>query len=321
MILRSFASNLPYTLSFPIVIVIAVYLIPDPASIPFMMAGYSSEYLMPASNGWAVTANILLILAGGFMANRLFNQNEFMNTPVYTPALLYTIVMTTTGMIQTHIPTGLANILIIAGMGYQLKIFKQPSIIHEAVTCGFLYGSAALIVPSLLTLLPAVLIGILINRPFHVREIVLTVLAFAIPFGYWAAIAYLVQEQPDYILIQKTLTLNASQYLITLPWPVKVFALLLFVSLILALRQFTKSERNSNRAKSTRTTTVLMALAVVTSFFLNSVLTGQWVLQSIAFPVSFIIAYWFAHYRNSVLAPFFFYAICLVSFLLSFRLL
>ena len=321
MILRSFASNLPYTLSVPIVIVIAVYLIPDPSSIPFTTAGYSSEYLMPTSKGWAVTMSILLTITGGLMANRLFNQNEFMNTPVFTPALLYTIVMTTTGMIQTHLPTSIANILIIAGMGFQLKIFKQPSILHEAAMSGFLYGTAALLVPSLVTLLPAVLIGILINRPFHPREIFLTVLAFTLPAAYWVALAYVIQERPDYILIQKTLTLSPSQFLIELPWSVHLFAVLLLVSLLLAFRQFFKSERNSNRAKSTRVATVLIALAMLGSFILNSVFTGQWILQTIAFPISFITSYWFAHYRISVLAPFFFYAICLVSFLLSFRLI
>jgi hypothetical protein len=229
--------------------------------------------------------------------------------------------MTTTGMIQTHLPTSIANILVIAGMGFQLKIFKQPSILHEAAMSGFLYGTAALLVPSLVSLLPALLIGILINRPFHPREIFLTILAFALPAAYWVALAYIIQEQPDYILIQKTLTLSPSQFLLELPWLVRLFACLLLISLLLAFRQFFKSERNSNRAKSTRIVTILIAIAMLSSFFLNSVFTGQWILQSIAFPIAFITSYWFAHYRVSVLAPFFFYAICLVSFLLCFRLI
>jgi hypothetical protein len=321
MILRSFASNQPYALVFAVAVVFAAYTIPDSSTILFAKAGYSSENLISCGNTLGVFVCIALILTAGLLANRLFNQNEFMNTPVYTPALMYMILMTTLGMTQTHMSTAASNIMVIMGLSYQIKIFKQPSIAHEIVLSGFFYGLATLIIPSQLTLLPALIIGTLINRPFHLREITLAILSFSMPFGYWGALSYLFNEAPDYVLVHKTLTLDHITYLKQLSWVLKLFLLLLFLSLIFGFRQFAHSDKNSNKAKSARTVTILIALSLLGSFVLNFYLTGHWLLQTMAFPVSFIIAYWFAYYRHSVIAPLFFYAICIVSFVLSFRLI
>ena len=319
MVLRSFASNQPYTLIFAAAVSVAALVIPDSATIPMESVGYSSEYLLPIQKPVMVYLYLILIISGGLLANRLFNQNEFMNTPVYTPALMYMIVMTTMGMTQSHLPCAVANILVILGMGYQLKIFKQPSVLKEIVSSGFFFGLAALIVPAMITLLPALILGILINRPFQLREMTLAILSFALPFGYWLALSYLFLDTPDFVLIHKTITLDTMQFLRSMSWLAHLFSGLLIASLVLAFRQFIHSERNSNRAKSSRILTIIITLSMISSFFLTSMMTGKWLLQILAFPISFVIAYWFAYYRYSVLAPVFFYAICIVSALLSFR--
>lgn len=321
MVLRSFASNQPYTLIFAVATAIAALVIPGASAIPFETVGYASEYLLHIDKAIGVYLYLTLIIIGGLLANQLFNQNEFMNTPVYTPALMYMMVTTTIGMSQAHLPCALANILVILGMGYQLHIFKQPSVLREVVISSFLFGLAALIIPAMFTLLPALILGILINRPFQLREITLAVIAFVLPLGYWAAMSYLLVDQPDYLLIHKTITLDTLQILSNMSWLTLVFSGLLILSMLLAFRQFMHSERNSNRAKSTRIITLIITLSLFGSFFFNSMLTGKWLLQIIAFPVSFVIGYWFACYRYSVLAPVFFYAICIVSLLLSFRIL
>lgn len=320
MVLRSFASNQPYTMLLAAAISIAAIVIPEPSLIPIESVGFSAEHLLSMNTTVMVYLNLVLIITGALLANQLFNQHEFMNTPVYIPALMYMMVMTTLGMMQTHVPCAAANILVILGMGYQLKIFKQPNVLPEVVSSGFLFGLATLILPAMITLLPALIIGILIIRPFQLREIVLCVLSFALPFFYWGALSYLFRDNPDYVLIHKTITLDTMQFLRSMSWASHVFSGLLILSLILAFRQFTHSERNSNKAKSTRIITVLITLALFSSFFLTSILTGKWLLQIIAFPISFVIAYWFAYYRYSVIAPLFFYALCIISALLSFRI-
>lgn len=321
MVLRSFASNQPYTLIFAVATAIAALLIPSASTIPFETVGYASEYLLHIDEAIGVYFYLTLIIIGGLLANRLFNQNEFMNTPVYTPALMYMMVTTTIGISQAHLPCVVANILVILGMGFQLKIFKQPSVLREVVISSFLFGLAALIIPAMFTLLPALILGILINRPFQLREITLAVTAFVVPLGYWAAMSYMFLDQPDYLLIHQTITLDTLQILSNMSWLSLVFSGLLILSMLLAFRQFMHSERNSNRAKSTRIITLIITLSLFGSFFFNALITGKWLLQIIAFPVSFVIGYWFACYRYSVLAPMFFYAICIVSLLLSFRIL
>jgi hypothetical protein len=321
MVLRSFASNQPYTLLFAAAPVVVALVVPDSSLIPLDTVGYASEYLLNMGKSFGVYLYVILIIGGGLLANRLFNQNEFMNTPVYTPALMYMMVMTTLGMTQAHLPCAVANILVILGMGYQLKIFKQPTVLREVGLSGFLFGLAALIIPAMITLLPALIIGILINRPFQLREITVAVISFSLPFGYWVAMSYLFIDQPDYVLIHKTITLDTLQILKDMGWGSHVFSGLLILSMILSFRQFMHSERNSNRAKSTRIITMILAFFLFGSLLMNSLMTGKWLLQIIAFPVSFVIAYWFAYYRYSMLAPLFFYAICIVSVLLSFRIL
>lgn len=321
MILRSFASNQPYTLIFAVALLIAAYLWPEFSSIPLHSIGYSAEYICPKEHWAVVIISIVLTIVGGLLANRLFNLNEFTNTPVFMPAVMYMLVMTTLGITQLHMPTLASNVFLIMGLQFQLRIYKQPNILGEVFLSGFLFGIASLIVPSMITLLPALIIGILANRSFNLREIFLAIVSYFLPFVYWLSLSYLLLDAPDYILVTKTISLDKYQYLQNLGWLMHVFSGMIIVSLVFALRQFTMGERSSNRAKSARINAILISIAIFISFFLNYLLTGHWLLQTVAFPVSFITAYWFAHYRYSVLAPFFFYAICVMSIILSFRMI
>jgi hypothetical protein len=80
------------------------------------------------------------------------------------------------------------------------------------------------------------------------------------------------------------------------------------LSLLFAIpRYLFLSERSSNKAKTIRTIFFIVALTLVGSYFIAFLLMWKWIVMALLLPVSFLLGYWFANYRVSLVAPFFFY--------------
>jgi hypothetical protein len=320
MILRTYASNQPLSLVFiPVTVGVVVFLavlqgvlIPVDVGFPadFMM---KSVYASPWSLGVLVT---VLILAGAILSNVVFNRHEFYNTPVFIPALMYAMMATTLSLIQLSLPLLLANVFALLGLNRHLKIFLQPRVLAEYFEAGFWYGMSAVFFPPFLILLVGVWLCTIITRAFQWREYILPIMAFAVPFAYWISWLFFRDHLDQLILFRKVLSFDAQSYFMDWHWTTKAFVFTALASLIFALpRYLFLAERSSNKSKGIRTIFMIMALMMVLAYFLAYVLLFKWLISALLLPVAFLLGYWFANYRVSLVAPFFFYGLAICSIL------
>lgn len=318
MILRTYASNQPLSLALLPIITFAVllvgaskgHLVPFNADFPidrFLGDWYQTTYLLVLLSGSA-------ILGGAYLANVVFNRHEFFNVPVFVPALVYAVLATTLALIQLSIPVLIANVFVLLGLNCHLKIFHQPRVLAEYFECGFWYGVAAVCFPPYLLLIAAVWVGTIVTRAFHWREYVLPVIAFGVPFVYWVSWLYFRENMNSLILFRKWMSFDSLSFFHTWDRTSRVFGLTALVSLLFAIpRYLFLADRSSNKAKTIRTIFFVVAIALVGSYFVAYALLWKWIVMALLLPVSFILGYWFANYRVSLLAPFFFYALLATS--------
>lgn len=319
MILRTYASNQPLSLALLPVVTFSVLLVAASrgrlqafnADFPvdrYLIQWYNSPWLMAVAAG-------LLITAGAYLSNWVFNRHEFFNVPVFVPALMYILLATTLALIQLSIPALVANTFVMLGLNSQLKIFHQPRVLAEFFESGFWYGMAAVCFPPYLMLLVAIWSGTLLTRAFHWREYVLPAIAFAVPFAYWISWLYFRDTMGSMVLFRKWVSFDAQSFFANWDRPTRAFAFMTLLSVLFALpRYLFLSERSSNRAKMVRTIFFVVALTIVAAYFLGYSLMWKWIVMTLLLPVSFLLGYWFANYRVSLVAPFFFYALVIASF-------
>ncbi len=320
MILRSFASNQPYTL-IVIPLTVAAALLPSIGrkALPVVNCGFPADdlfhwiYLSPVA---IVITTMLLILGGAMLANTVFNKHEFYNVPVYVPALLYSMLGTSIGLIQLSLPALLANIFLLAGLNKHLRIFRQSRVLAEYFESGFWYGLAAVFFPPYLLLIAGLWVTTFVMRAFHWREHLLPVVSFCVPMLYWIVWKYWQGELNQLVLFYKTFTYDAKSYFFNFNAITTLFALTAAGSFIGALPRYTfLSDRASNKARGVKNIFLIMALCMIICMFMGYVLILKWILMTVLLPLAFVIGYWFTNYRYSLIAPFVFYFLCICSIL------
>jgi hypothetical protein len=318
MILRTYASNQPLSLAllplttFGVLLAVASSgrLVAFNADFPidrFLLSWYDSPYSLAGLSG-------LLILTGAYLSNNVFNRHEFFNVPVYVPAFIYSMLGTTLALIQLSVPVLLANVFVLLGLNSHLKIFHQPRVLSEIFESAFWYGVAAVLFPPYLLLVLAMWLGSMLTRAFHWREYALPLVAFSMPFIYWMSWLYLHDNVQSMVLFRKWVSFDFQSFFSTLDKSERVFGIVAILALLFALpRYLFLSERSSNKAKTVRTIFFLIALAVAGSYLLGYFLLWKWIIMSLLLPIAFLLGYWFANYRLSLVAPFFFYALMAAS--------
>jgi hypothetical protein len=320
MILRSFASNQPYTL-IVIPLTVGAALLPaiSQKPLPLMNCGFPADelfswiYQSPNAIVWTALA---LILGGAIVANLVFNKHEFFNVPVYVPALLYGMLGTTIALIQLSLPALLANIFVLAGLNKHLKIFRQSRVLAEYFETGFWYGLAAVFFPPYLLLIAGLWVTTLVLRAFHWREHLLPIVSFSVPFLYWFVWKYWQGETDQLVLFYKTFTYDSRSYFQDLNRYNLLFTIATGGTLIAALPRYAfLTDRSSNKSRSVKNIFIIIAICMALSMVMGYFLVLKWLLLTMLLPLTFIIGYWFTNYRYSLAAPFVFYFLCICSLL------
>lgn len=318
MILRTYASNQPLSLALLPITTLAVLLAAAASGhLEAYNAGFPVDYYLADwyKNSFTLAAlSGALILGGAYLANTVFNRHEFFNVPVFVPAFTYSLMGATLALIQLSVPVLVANVFVLLGLNKHLKIFHQPRVLAEYFETGFWYGLAAVCFPPYLALAAAIWAGSIITRAFHWREYLLPMVAFAVPFGYWLSWLYFQDSMDGMVLFRKWVSFDRQSYFSTWDTSYWTFGAIALGSLLFALpRYLFLSERSSNKAKTIRTIFFVVAVALVVSYFAAYILIWQWVVMALLLPVAFLLGYWFANYRVSLVAPFFFYALLATS--------
>jgi hypothetical protein len=117
------------------------------------------------------------------------------------------------------------------------------------------------------------------------------------------------------VLFRKWVSFDAQSFFAAWNRPTIAFGFMTLLSVLFALpRYLFLSERSSNKAKTVRTIFFVVALSLVVAYFIGYTLLWKWIIMTLLLPVSFLLGYWFANYRVSLVAPFFFYALVIASF-------
>ena len=321
MILREFASNQPYVLiSVPLVVM--GILMPSlwQTGLPVAQADFPIDSIFEffyGSQKGAVIAAIILLIAGAFFSNAVFNRHEFFNVPSYVPALMYAFVGSTLSLYQLSIPALVASLFVLAGLNRQMQIFRQTRVLSECFESGFWYGMGAVCFPPFIFLFVGAWIALLITRAFNWREHLLLILSFSVPFIYWIVWKYWNDELNDLILFRKIITFDKPELFFIAAWPDRIFLLAIAVSFVFAIpRYLFLKDRISNKAGSVKNIFFSVALSLIASFVFGYFLISQWILLALLVPITFIAGYWFTNYRYSLFAPIVFYGL-LVSGMIS----
>lgn len=284
-----------------------------------MDAGFPTDFMLKGiyARPWSLGALVVLvILAGAFLSNVVFNRHEFFNVPVFVPALMYAMMATTMALIQLSLPVLIANVFVLLGLNRHLKIFLQPRVLAEYFEAGFWYGMAAVFFPPFLLLALGIWVCTIITRAFHWREYVLPIVAFAVPFCYWLSWLFFRNHLDQAVLFRKVLSFDVQTYFSQWHWTTRAFIYTALASLVFALpRYLFLSDRSSNKSKGIRTVFIIMALSMVGAYFVAFSLVLKWIVAALLLPVAFLLGYWFANYRVSLVAPFFFYGLAVTSLL------
>lgn len=314
MILRSLASNQPYTLLY-------IPIVGCAALLPILMGGHFviAETNFPVdywfkglySNQLLLNSMVLaLVLGGAVLANYVFNKHEFLNVPVYVPGFIYTLSSAGLALIQLSIPALVANIFILLALNRHLAVFRQQRVLAYYFESAFWYGIAAVLFPPYIVLIAGMLLAILMTRAFQWRELLLPLIAFSIPFLYWLTWLYINDSVHNVVLFNKVVSWNAVQYFSLLAWAQQAFILACGITLLAGLpRYLFLSGGETNKSKSVKTVFLTMGLTVLLSFGLGYLFVLKWILLTLVVPITFISGYWLSNYRYSFIAPFVFYSL------------
>lgn len=321
MILRQLSANQPFwAVSAPLLS--GALLLPSAFNgVPqLVLHQYPVDYFIGqmAPYPWLIAAlAVLLISIGALLTNVVFNRNEFHSSPSYVPVFLYAIVASGFSMVQLNMALLLGNIFLLLATFYLLDVFRQSRVLDEYFRGGFWLGCAALAFPPYLSLFIGLTISIFFIRAFNLKEWLVSALAFFSPFLYWLVWKYWFNEMDFLFLFSRELSFNSLRWINLFSHQELWFVAATVLLLVFSLPRFLfLSDRSSNKARSIRSTFLIISLAVVASLFIGKAFSGAWMPEVFLLPVSFVAGYWFTNYRFSLIAPFVFYGWLAVFFLL-----
>jgi MFS family permease len=324
MILRQFAYNQPYLLGAAPIIVLSI-LVPSAwgSGLPIHNYNFPADDLFAwvyKSKELTVGVVCALVIAGSLLSNAVFNRHEFYPVPSYIISLVYAGLASAMCLHHCSPPALLAALFMLIGLNKQLQVFKQARVLSEYFESGFWFGMAAMFFPPFIILALGMWINVLFTRAFKWREHVLPIIAFCIPFLYWGVWKYWNNELNNIVLFHQLSTFNQSSALVTLTFAERLFYIITFVAFGLSLpRYLFLSDRASNKARSVKIVFFVMALSMCAAFLLGYMLISKIIFLSLLLPLTFIIGYWFANYRYSLIAPFVFYTmgLCILYLTIS----
>ncbi len=250
----------------------------------------------------------VLVVAGALRVNQLFNRHQFYPSPVYIPALIYTVASIAFMQQGSALHILAANLFIVAGIDYILRVSRQPRVLNEYFRGGFWLGLGALLFPPFLLLGIAMWLGIAFLRPFQWREYAVSALAFAVPFIWWIAILFFNDLTEDIWLITRQINTpwlawwKGSNAMLRIVWIFSAISLLFAIPRLLF-----PTERASNRARNLAGVFLLYFFVSLAAVIGDAWLTGIWNLTALLVPFTVATGVWYAHYRYSLFAPFVFY--------------
>ena len=239
MFIRLFKSNNPLSFIllplFALVLWLAGFFSDQSASISSYMPLY--EMVAKAlynSHFIATLIACLFVVSEGFLLNYIVNKYEILTKPSFLPALFYIVFMSIDNLILTIHPLLFANIFIMLAILKLVSSYQKENAFSNAFDTGIFFSISTLFYFPCIVLIPLLIIGFVLFRPFNWREWVISIMGLTLPYAFLFAY-YFMNDTPDYwwnikafflhSLEQPKLVVPASFYFI-----LSIIALIIFFS-------------------------------------------------------------------------------------------
>jgi len=227
------------------------------------------------------------VLANAIFLTNLFNKNSFIDRNTYITSLVYVAYFSFYHSFYQLDGLTISHSLLILSLFEIFKLQPNEDGKKYIFNAGFFAGLAMTFHPALLLFLPFLLLMVLIIRPFVLREIILLIIGFLVPFIYAYAYYWFNDNQINMRLI--TVSTDIKKLRIDFLVTVILFAFTVLLSLLALNRQ---SQKTSIRAKKLMRVLLMFSICCVLLGSLDFIFFGQIERFSLLFiPLSFFLTF------------------------------
>lgn len=201
--LRSlFASNRPVVLIFLLVpgalAGVLAFLYSGPTAPE--LAGPAFDLLFAPVNHWAalsVVLGLLVIFAGAYLVNDIFNTHEYALRANYLPAFVYFLAGCSSLDWVYFNPVYLGNVLLLLALRRFLRVYRAPNATSMLYDAGLFMALAVLVYPPMVCVFPFLWVAMYQLRSASFREALVPLAGIATPAVYLAAAYWWKGAQPE----------------------------------------------------------------------------------------------------------------------------
>ena len=126
----------------------------------------------------------ILVVAEAIFLNNLFNRNDFIDKNNYLPSLLYVVVLSFFHTFYFIDGSGMGLFFVIISLSHLFLLDQKIDGRKTVFNTAFYFGIACTFYPVLFLGVPLLFMMIWVNRPFILRESLLTVTGILVPLLY-----------------------------------------------------------------------------------------------------------------------------------------
>lgn len=248
----------------------------------------------------------LLVVGEAFLLNFIVNENQIVKTSTFIPALMYICYMSNDLEKLTLNPTIFANLFILFAIYKLSSSYRKDVAFSEAFDTGFLFSIAFFFYFPTLILLPLIIVGLILFRPFNWREWVISLLGFLLPFIFVVSYYFwfdkldvLIYEKFFYSILreQQNAHHGAGYYfMIGSGW---------FIALLAIINLFNRTTGTSQRTKKGISLMIWIFIFSVLSVSIAPEISTKY-LSFLAIPVAVFSANYFIKIKKILWAEFMF---------------
>lgn len=252
--------------------------------------------------GWFCLLFVLQ-LTSSFLFNNLYNRNELYAQPSYLTGWIYA-TGSSIAMVQfPQLQYWLGELSLIVSCHFLFQIFRQKRVYHLILLSTLFAGISFLLNPLFFFLPIITIVGINLTRPFSIRETMLLIIGFCLPWVYLTCYQY-AQGNAEFWILHSNVGLHYSERPLHLQFQFWLFCLIVILAIFGLLH---KDDRQTNKTQQSKN---IILLLVLSSTIVNigwSIWNNPMQISLLTMPWLLIWGHYWTHYRTSLLAPIFFY--------------
>lgn len=287
--LKFFSNNKAYVLGL-LPLLLVGHLLLD-LNFDYFRAGINSDtnitgFYLNGFQPWSNILSLILLFLNAILLNWIFNSHEFWVKGTYLPSFFYLLLnlyyphsVYLTGEVFAQ-----SFIIIILHQLYNLN--QQDDARKKSFNMGLFTGLAVVCNPLYIVVLPSVMISMKFIRPFVLREYILLLVGFLLPYLYLFALNVDVVDQLFHLLDK--FQFSSENFLFFLAFSIVVGILVILGGLGIVNR----SKTSSIRFKKLRNITLSFSFFIAIGILISLLLGGSIYYSSmLTVPLAFILPY------------------------------